>query len=1024
MSESESDSEPGAASEPANFVRRHRRKLAGGGIAILLYAVLGFLVLPWAIEKMAVDTVKEQLGADLRVEKLAINPFALSARVDGLEFDGPDGEPVARAGTIYANFELSSLFRWAWSFREIRFDAPELFLARDGDGNLNVEALAEPAGSEPPVAEEEASPTPRLFVRQFAVNDARVNWSDQVPPEPVETYLGPVSVAIVELNTLPERPGEQIVVIATESQGTLTWAGSLQFNPLVSVGRASVQDSTFPMMSAYFRHEIGFDIVDGSAGAQLDYSVTTDLEGLLRVAIENIEVEFTDLRVSTFHESFPVVDEPREFLTVPRIALSGGTLRWPEQEVSLKDFSIDGATLDLLRLESGNLDFALLEESAASGPADAEAEPATSPDPASDWQASLDRFAINDFSLNVLDRSVAPAAETGIREFDLELLNISNTEGASFPTRLSLAALHGGTVQLDGAIVVLPEPEAEFDLIVDELSLEGAHPYLQPQFDVSLDSGHINIDGSLKHNPGELFALDADLEIVDFLITETVEGTRLGSWSSLFVDQLVVSAEESRLEISEIRLTEPYGDIRIAADGSVNLGRITRTNPDAEGGEESAADDATEASAEAPYHATIGRVTIDAGAADFVDESLPLPFAAKINNLEGALTTISTDSAEPSTVELEGAVDEFGLVRISGVVTPLEVARNTNLDVVFENVDVPKFSAYSIPFAGREIASGRLDLDLGYQVADGSLQGENKIVLREFELGEKVPHPDAASLPLGLAVALLKDSSGKIDIDLPVRGDLNDPEFGYWSVIGKAVVNLVVKVATSPFALLGNLVGVEADELEYINFPPGRADLAPPEIERATKLAEALALRPVLRLEISGVIDREVDTLALRKMRVEERIEERATTETGEEDEAGYARRRFEAIEALYMEMSGDTENTIKAVRDGFTTTAVDEDTGEEAAQFDELAYTTELQNRLAENEPITEEALVELARLRAENTHAAVIEADPALDARISIVDLREEESDKDAESVRMKVSLSAGEGGPSEAQPAEQDP
>ena len=274
------------------------------------------------------------------------------------------------------------------------------------------------------------------------------------------------------------------------------------------------------------------------------------------------------------------------------------------------------------------------------------------------------------------------------------------------------------------------------------------------------------------------------------------------------------------------------------------------------------------------------------------------------------------------------------------------MSNNTDLAVVFENVEIPKFSAYTIPFAGREIESGKLDLNLGYLVKERQLVGENKIVLRDFELGDEVPHPDAMSLPLGLAVALLKDPSGNIDIDLPVRGDLDDPEFSYGRVIGKALVNLIVKIVASPFALLGNLIGVEPDELEHINFPPGRADLTPPEVERAQKLAEALALRPSLVLEISGVVDREADTLALKTERLDVAVESRI--ETGSDgDDANYAGQRAQVIESMYRESIVPDSAAMDALRAEYTLLVVDDETGKEAERFDELAYTEELRRRL-----------------------------------------------------------------------------
>ena len=265
------------------------------------------------------------------------------------------------------------------------------------------------------------------------------------------------------------------------------------------------------------------------------------------------------------------------------------------------------------------------------------------------------------------------------------------------------------------------------------------------------------------------------------------------------------------------------------------------------------------------------------------------------------------------------------------------------------------------------------------------------------------------TLPLGLAVALLKDPSGKIDIDLPVRGDLDDPEFGYGRMIGKALVNLIGKIVTSPFALLGNLIGVESDELEYVNFLPGRADLTPPEVERTQKLAEALALRPELILEISGVIDREADSQAIRTARFDAAVESQFDSgSTG--DDATYSTQRARVIESMYRESFNPDSAVLDELRATFTSTIVDEQSGKAREQFDQLAYTEELRQRLIDADEVEESELVALARQRAGNTSEAVLAADPELAGRVLVVDLREEDMRRSDDTVRMRVSLTTG--------------
>lgn len=997
---------------------RYRYHLGGIAAAIVVYALLGFFLAPWLVKKNAIEAVRTNLGAEMRLAEVAINPFVLSLRIDGLELDDPEGAAVARIGRIYVNFQASSLFRWAWTFDEIHIDTPELHLARDPAGDLNIAYLFAQRGAPEPVAEAESKPSgpPRLMVFDFAINESVMNWVDRLPSEPVESRFGPVNIAIVELNTLPQRSGQQTVVITTESSGTLSWSGSLQLNPLHSAGHATIEGSHFELPSDYIRQQTGFDIVRGVTDISLDYEVALDPDGILQAGVDNFDLTFSDVIV---HKQDPqtgdgAAAEDREVLALPALHLRGGSFAWPARRVSVQSVAIDDTIVGIHRDAAGHINWIPARSSSpANERPDEERPDEDAGDDRLPWSVTLGRFEINRMAVALEDYSVEPHAEIGLAALDVLVTDISNADGAAFPTTSTMQTSGGGTIRLGGNLVVLPEPVVDFEVGVDGAALALMHPYIKPLADVNLDSGALNVDGRLQSSPQDALAFTGDIAIADFLITETDEGSRLGSWKQLVFDNVALSAAKRSLEISEVRFIEPYADIFIAVDGSVNLGRIEKgeTTDDAEDApaEAAAAEPADEA---VSANVTIGKVKVVAGAADFEDNSLPLPFAANIADLNGEISTIATTSEEASTVALEGAVDEYGFVRVSGSVTPLEIASNTDIKVAFQNVDIPKFSAYTIPFAGREIASGKLDLDLGYAVKAGELVGENRIVLRDFKLGDKVEHPGAMSLPLGLAVALLKGPSGKIDIDLPVRGNVNDPEFRYGRVVLRALANLIVKIVASPFALLGNLVGVEADELAHVNFLDGRADLTPPEQERVAKLAEALALRPELVLEVPGVVDRSADGQALRAAKLEAAIEARiaAMPASGSGGEM-YNEKQRSALEDFYSEsnISGDPDTALETLRIEFTDLVDDAESGKPMEQFDAVAYAAELRRQLIAIQPMTDEELAALAMQRATNVRDAILGIDPALDGRIVIGKPKAVERKADA-AIEMDVTLTAG--------------
>jgi uncharacterized protein involved in outer membrane biogenesis len=372
---------------PQLILQRYRKPLIGLAVAIFVYAMLGFFLAPWLIDRTATNAVRDNLGVELTLQKVAVNPFVLSLQIDGLELDEPDGDPFVTIERIFINFQLSSLFRWALTFREFYIDSPRVRLARDGNGGFNFGFLTQQQG-EP--AEPEPAPDtgpPRLFIQDFAVTNSVVDWKDQVPPEPVDTQFGPIDIAIAELNTLPDRAGLQDVVITTESQGTLSWSGSLQLNPLRSEGRAAIKGSHFPLTSAYLKHEIGFDLDEGSVDVELDYRVDTRPDGELEASVSNFEMSISDLLVRTFNEALGRSGEDSEVLTLPLVRLWGGEFHWPEKTVAASGFSIDDGVISLLRLADGTLNVLPVGE----GEAEAETnEPGEQPaaDTGDPWRVS------------------------------------------------------------------------------------------------------------------------------------------------------------------------------------------------------------------------------------------------------------------------------------------------------------------------------------------------------------------------------------------------------------------------------------------------------------------------------------------------------------------------------------------------------------------------------------------------------------------------------------------------------------
>ena len=465
-------------------------------------------------------------------------------------------------------------------------------------------------------------------------------------------------------------------------------------------------------------------------------------------------------------------------------------------------------------------------------------------------------------------------------------IELNGAAGSKPLTATARATLQsGGTLQAK-ARYDLRQQQGEVDLGIERAALAAFSPYLSNSTRLSLDTGEASLGGKLALNSaatasktGESLRFAGKASIRELKLTDQSTQQMFAQWAELSSQdlKLTTGAGGTRVELADLLLDQPRGDIVIGEDGSLNLTQIGKIGapatpattalssaPAAVAGPAAPATTASSAPGDAaPTKVKIDRVQVTGGDVHFADLSLRPQFGTRVSDLSGLIVGISSEASSRAEVSLEGKVDEFGLARLSGTVAPASAAQYTDLKASFRNLEMRNLTPYSGKFAGRKIESGKLSLELEYKVLERKLKGENQIVIDNLKLGERVESKDATSLPLDLAIALLSDSKGVIDLGLPVQGSLDDPQFSMGGLVWKAITNLLTKIVTAPFRALGALLGGSGEEFEAVLFEPGEARLLPPEREKLAKLATALEKRPQLKLAIEGRFDRERDREAL-----------------------------------------------------------------------------------------------------------------------------------------------------------------
>jgi len=926
-----------------------RRKRTWAIAGVLLYTLLGFLLAPWLIKQQLIETMATEYQRTLTVERVRFNPYVLGLQIENLSLQDPDEVVVFSLQTFYINLQLSGLFRGAWTFDEITFDTPYLFFERfDPEDTRLSRMLAVPLKA-PNAGELDADTTgfPGLLVYKLTIKDGHLAAEDHVPARPVRTSFEPINIVINDLNTLPNRAGNQAVEIAMPGGGSLTWTGDLALVPLRSKGSFTL-DNVHPGFSlAYIEKQFHVDDIQARISGSLEYDVAIDDSGGFSAAIDQLALQVSGIALTGFEPVF-------EFLGIREIGLSGGSVAYPEQQVEIANLTLSGVNLDVWRTALGEISLVTLLPPSPTG------QPTPSPSPSAPWAVTLKQLEILDSSIAFEDRFIEPVARLPLAINRLSITNLSNVAGSRASFLLD-SALADGSLSASGAIDLDTPPLFAGDIEVSQLPLRLVSPYIEQRVRTELLNGSLTASLSATLDSQLSPSINGGLEITDLELRDKLVQDTLFSWKNLALDRFEYS--DAGVKVSSVAMTEPFARLAIDEAGGINVSRLMIAQP------------SEETVDTAPLNLTIGRVSLSSASLDFSDASLPLPFHALIHQLNGSISTVTTLSTKPAIIEMEGQVNDYGLSQISGTLNTFDPANHTNIELIFRNLSLSDYSPYTASFAGREIASGKMELNLKYQIDSGQLQGEHDLTLTNLTLGDRVDHPDASSLPLGLAVSLLKDANGVIELDLPVSGDMNDPEFKIGGIILKAFSNLLTKLVSAPFRLLGNLIGVTSEDLGNIEFEPGRADLTLPEIEKIVNLIRGLGERPELSLVIAGVADRRLDEPALKSAALRAEVIARLESEY-EPGKDMLDEEIVEVLEAILGERRPDLP--LDEIKTPHMTPPADNAEGR--LQLDELAYVAELRDRLLASVEITDSRLIELANERAKVIKGALL-LPPALD-------------------------------------------
>jgi len=547
----------------------------------------------------------------------------------------------------------------------------------------------------------------------------------------------------------------------------------------------------------------------------------------------------------------------KEYLGFKDLSLNGRLSKTQSMDINLSRVHLDSLNIFALMDQGGKLNFSKLSPLDAGEEKTAESKKGASP---LNWE--VDHFQLSQASVDFKDHYSAKNALIKLDNINADVRSLSSVPGSW--ARAELSTRINKTGQLVAKSKLRQSPLAvQSQVQLKGLDLSSFQAYVNKRANIDVNSGILNLDFKAEHNKKRSKIL-ADARIKELNLSERREGKTFFAFSKLEVKKIDFSLNPDQMKIANVDIFEPYARLKIDEKHITNLEGLMLSD------KQNGADTEVVKAEKKAFQVFIGKVNFKEGKGEFSDLSLPLPFKTDIHDLNGEMIALGNLSDVKTKVDIDGVVDEYGLAKIEGKLLSASPKVFTDMEVKFQNIDMTNLSPYTGKFIGHTLKEGKMNVELDYKIDDAQMQGGNRIVLKKLTLGEEVESEDAISAPVSLAIALLKDGDGVIDLDVPVSGDVNKPDFAIGHVVWTAFKNLIVGVATAPFKFLGNLLGMSADALENIQFEVGKADILPPEKEKLDKLSEVFSSKKMLLLKVAGSYDAKRDLLAMQTAKLYE----------------------------------------------------------------------------------------------------------------------------------------------------------
>jgi Domain of Unknown Function (DUF748) len=853
-----------------------RRILICSGIVVALvaaYAIFGFLGVPSLIRSKGTAFVMEKYQRTLQLGDIHFNPFTLELELRDFSFPDADGKAMLGAHRLYVNLQFASLWNRGATFKDIQLEGPVVHAQLRTDGSLNLADLAKPFANEPPSP---PSAPARVFLAHLAVSAGEFTFLDLGHPTTLHAELKPVNFELRDFNTVGNGRNGYSLAAATAAGEQFNWSGNIEVAPLASRGSFSVKALRVTTLTGFAGPALPLTVSSGliTLDGGYDFSIH---DGVVGLKVDLGALALSDLALRPLNGQ-------TDYVLLPRIEVNGTHVDLTHRSVLVDAVKVTGGQVHGWLNADGTVNLAQM--AGPPGPV----TPAPQASAAPEWTVKVPLVTLSDLAMDFEDRSLSPAPALALTALDISVAQFQWPFGTPLAIQVKSALNRSATLSAQ-AQVTLPDTAVKSHLELSGFDLTVLQPYVARYTGLALLSGTVGTKADLERNAKGALTVTADTEVQRFRTVDDELRKDFVKWDRLTVSGIRYQSDPASLSIHSVRAQGPYARVIVDAKRQLNIAEALKppgSTPAAEPASApapapkvtKAAGTTRTAELAPPTHAStlplsIGTVVISNGSANYSDQWIQPNFAIGIQELNGSIDGLSSNPASRARIELKGSVDRYAPAHIWGETNLLSQTTYTDISMSYRGIDLVGVTPYSGRFAGYKIDKGKLTVDLKYHIEDRKLTASNHIVVDQLQLGEKVNSPDAVSLPLKLAVSLLKDRNGVIDLDLPLTGSLDDPQFRIGPIIWKVFVNLLEKAVTAPFKLLGSLFG-GGDQVNVIEFAPGSDVLDQTAHARLDSVTKALDARPGLELDVPSSYSAATDTPALAAQQLQARLRKRA----------------------------------------------------------------------------------------------------------------------------------------------------